>query len=300
MLKKDFPKSLIFSSLAICFACVFLMFVQGVSLPLLTVVFICSLFNALRGCVVYRKKNNLEKYVKKQRETYIATLSHDLKIPALAQIRSLELLLNGNTGNVNESQRELLNLTLDSCRHMYDMLSTILAAYKYENNEITLCYEKIQVIPLIDACFEKSFKTIRNKNIHVKINAQDEAFSLYADRRQIIRAFESLVNNCVLSADENTEIVCDVAKSNDGKNVCLSLGFENPYVSPKAMKNMFKQFVTSQEKLDKVGSGLGLYLAGKIIDAHSGSVNVQSKKKNVTAFNIELPCVNECKYCQAV
>lgn len=55
--------------------------------------------------------------LKKQRETYIAILNHDLKIPTLAQIRALELLSSENLGTLNKRQQELLDLTLDSCRY---------------------------------------------------------------------------------------------------------------------------------------------------------------------------------------
>ncbi|MFQ8625398.1 MAG: hypothetical protein ACLSA2_02410 [Candidatus Gastranaerophilaceae bacterium] len=55
-----------------------------------------------------------EDALKKQRETYIAVLNHDLKIPTLAQIRALELLSSENLGTLNKRQQELLDLTLDS------------------------------------------------------------------------------------------------------------------------------------------------------------------------------------------
>ena len=67
--------------------------------------------------------------VKRLRESYISTLNHDLKIPAIAQMRALELLLNENTGSINAVQKEILTSTLESCRHMYDMLNSLSYSY---------------------------------------------------------------------------------------------------------------------------------------------------------------------------
>lgn len=249
----------------------------------------------VKGFVVFGRNIDAEKAAQKQRETYISTLSHDLKIPTLAQIRALELIVSEKMGKINEGQREILNLTLDSCYCMYDMLSTILATYKYENNDITLSYEKVQMLKLLDDCFAKSYKDMRNKNIRIRVQAKDKFVSLYADKNQMKKAFENLINYCISSAYADTEIVCEIGKHSEDNNIFVSLGFESPYVSSKTIQNMFRMYTTSAEKMDKVGSSLSLYLAKQIINAHNGKINVESKKTNYNNYSIELPRINECK-----
>lgn len=249
----------------------------------------------VEGFVVFGKNIDVERDAKRQRETYISTLSHDLKIPTLAQIRALELLANGNLGNINDEQKEMLNLTLDSCYCMYDMLSTILTTYKYENNDIILNYEKVHMLKLLDEAFAKSVRVMHNKNIKIRVKAKDKFVSLYADKSQMRKAFENLIDFCVSSAYKNTEIICEIGKINNSNSIFISLGFESPYVSSETIQNMFKMYTTSSEKMDKVGSSLNLYLAKQIINAHNGKIVVESKKSNHNHYNIELPCINECK-----
>ena len=249
----------------------------------------------VEGFVVFGRNIDIERDAKRQRETYISTLSHDLKIPTLAQIRALELLVNGNLGSVNDGQKEMLNLTLDSCYCMYDMLSTILTTYKYENNDIILNYEKIHMLKLLDEAFSKSVRAMHNKNIKVRVKAKDKFVSFYADKIQMKKAFENLIDFCVSNAYTDTEIICEIEKINNSNAVFISLGFESPYVSHETIQNMFKMYTTASEKMDKVGSSLNLYLAKQIINAHNGKINVESKKSNYNNYNIELPCINECK-----
>ena len=247
------------------------------------------------GFVIFGRNIDIEKAAQKQRETYISTLSHDLKIPTLAQIRALELLVNGNLGKVNKMQKEVLNLTLDSCSYMYEMLSTLLSTYKYENKDISLNFEKIQVLKLMDECFHKFVKAMHNKNIRIKVRAKEKFFTIYADRTQMKKAFENLIDHCVSSAYENTEIICDIKRTNNGKNIFLSVGFKSPFISSEQIENLFKRYTTPTEKLGKVGCGLGLYLAKQIINAHNGEIYAESKESNYNTYNIEIPCINECK-----
>lgn len=253
-------------------------------------------YDDVNAFVVFGKNIDVERDAKRQRETYISTLSHDLKIPTLAQIRALELLISGNLGNVNDEQKEILNLTLDSCYCMYDMLSTILTTYKYENNDIILNYEKVHMLKLLDEAFSKSIKGMHNKNINVRLKAKDKFVSLYADKAQMKKAFENIIDFCVSSAYKDTEIICEIGKINNSNSVFISLGFESPYVSSETIQNMFKMYTTSSEKMDKVGSSLNLYLAKQIINAHNGTIAVESKKSNYNNYKIELPCINECKF----
>ena len=115
------------------------------------------------------------------------------------------------------------------------------------------------------------------------------------------KAFENLINYCISNAYENTEILCEINKNINENIVYISLSFESPYKTPENIKNMFRKYTTSAEKMDKVGSSLNLYLAKQIINAHQGIINVESKKTNYNSYNIELPYINECKYsaCQS-
>ena len=75
------------------------------------------------GFVLKISENEL---LQKQRESFVASLSHDLKNPTIAQIRAIELILKGNFGQISSEQREIIQMVLDSCRYMKAMLVNIL------------------------------------------------------------------------------------------------------------------------------------------------------------------------------
>lgn len=86
--------------------------------------------------------------LQKQRETFVASLSHDLKNPKLAQIRAIELILKGKFGKVLPEQREVMEMLLDSCKYMNAMLGNVLATYRTEQGAINLASEHVSIADL--------------------------------------------------------------------------------------------------------------------------------------------------------
>lgn len=85
--------------------------------------FITILF-ILLAMIFKQKKEHLilSEHLKEQKEIYQSVLRHDIKTPVLAQMRAIELLLRGNFGKLNQKQREMLILTLNSCKHSYKII----------------------------------------------------------------------------------------------------------------------------------------------------------------------------------
>ena len=247
--------------------------------------------NEITRLIVFARNIDEDKEAQKQRETYISTLSHDLKTPTIAQIRALELLVSENLGSINNDQRELLKLTLDSCYCMYDMLSTILTTYKYENNDMTLSNEKIMVMKTLDKAFNKAGKILLEKNLKIKVTSKNKMLSLFGDNYQLQKAFDSLIDFCTANALNDSEISCSVNKLSSLNSIYFSLDFNCLASTQETIQNMLEMYTTSAEKFNKIGSSLNLYLAKRIINAHNGIILIETSKTRAH-FIIELPCSN--------
>ena len=231
-----------------------------------------------------------EKNAMEQRETYVATLTHDLKTPTIAQIKALDLLLNDHTGPLNKEQRELLLLTKDSCNFMYEMLSTLLSTYKYENGDYVLNYEKCNIISLTKESVNELDSMLKEKNVTVNISKKGNIFDTDCDRMQIKRVLTNILGNAISYAYNNTQIQIDIKHENN--NIRFEATNESAYINPETMNNLFKKYVSHAAKFNKVGVGLGLYLSKQIIDAHKGGIYAKSFEDNHNLFGFELPLVN--------
>ena len=232
-----------------------------------------------------------EKTATEQRETYVATLTHDLKTPTIAQIKALDLLLNDHMGPLNNEQRELLTLTKDSCNFMYEMLSTLLSTYKYENGDYTLNREKCNVISLAEESINELEAMLKEKNVTINVHTEGAQFNTECDRIQIKRVLTNILGNAISYAYDNTQIVVTINQNENG------IGFEakneSAYINPETMNNLFKKYVSHAAKLNKIGVGLGLYLSKQIINAHNGNIYAKSFEDNHNIFGFTIPLVNK-------
>ena len=228
-----------------------------------------------------------EKRIQEQRETYIATLSHDLKTPAIAQVRALELLLSGELGEFNNDQKEMLKLTLDSCNYMYDMVYTLLSTCKFESGEVTLNYSQFDITKLVLESIHEISKLAQDNSTLIKFQPNMQTCIINADRIEIKRVVINFLSNAINYAFPSTNI--DVSLFVENNNIILKVKNCSHYIEPEAMDRIFRKYVTHSEKFNKVGIGLGLYLSKKIIEAHNGTVIAQSSKDETNIFGFKIP-----------
>lgn len=235
-----------------------------------------------------------EKRISEQRETYIATLSHDLKTPTIAQVRALELMLSGQFGEFNQEQKDMLKLTLDSCNYMYDMVYTLLSTYKFENGDISLNFSSFNFTKVV----KESIKELMNlaKENYITIEFGDfKPVVITADRIEMKRVVVNLLSNAINYAFQNSRVSISVKIS--GKNLEFYVKNSSPYIEPSVMNGLFRKYVTHSDKFNKVGVGLGLYLSKKIVEAHGGKIIAKSFKNqsNIFGFSIPLDCSFDSK-----
>ncbi len=243
--------------------------------------------NKYCAVAVFARNIDAEKRVQEQRDTYIATLSHDLKTPTIAQVRALELLLSGQMGEFNEKQKELLKLTLDSCKYMYDMLHTLLSACKLESGEVALRYSDFNLVNLVKESIYETSKITCDNSIKMNFKPSSDICMVWADKIELKRVIVNFLANAVVYAFPNSVIDIELVK------ICDYIEFRvtnsSAYITPDLMSKLFRQYVTHSEKYHKVGAGLGLYLAKKIVEAHNGKVIANSLKENKNIFGFVIP-----------
>ena len=240
---------------------------------------------------------NTEKNLQTQRETFVASIGHDLKNPTLAQIRSLELLLNGVFGKFNNEQKEILSMILDSCRYMNGMLSSLLTTYRNYGGAVKLHFETFSFTDLLRECVSEMLYVAKDKDIVIN-NIFESTIYICADKVQIKRVIMNLLSNGIKYAFKDSELKL-ITLSKDNK---LSFKFENksPYISEERQKALFKQYVSYAGAHKELGIGLGLYASKKIIEAHSGHIFVKSYKEDKSIFGFEIPLTQDSEFVKEI
>ena len=231
--------------------------------------------------------------IQAQRENFVASLSHDLRNPTIAQIRALELFLKGSFGRIPPKQREILEMVLDSCRYMNAMLASLLTTYKYDKGSIKLSNDDVSLLELADECVSEVTYLAKDKEIEIDIKNLADKTNVYGDRVQLKRVVMNLLSNSIKYAFKNSKISIKVY--NEEKYTCYSIENKSTYMSPEKCKKIFAKYVSFANTHKEFGIGLGLYASKKIVEAHEGIIYVQSFKDERNIFGFKIPNDNSYK-----
>ncbi len=229
-----------------------------------------------------------------KKETFVATLTHDLKTPTIAQIRMLELLLEGAFGTLSEEQKEVIEQVLKSAKYMLGMISRVLYVYKFENGSATLEYQTFNFKELVFECTKELEALFYDRNLEFEIKTslgerEKEDMTVSADKIQIRRAIVNLISNSISYANKNTKIKIEISKENE--NFVFTVTNSSPYIPPDILNTLFEKYTSSpsNSKLSSNGCGLGLYLTERIISAHGGKMIAKSSIENINTFGFIIP-----------
>lgn len=223
---------------------------------------------------------------KKNRDTYFATLIHDLKTPAFAQIRTIKMLLDGNFGTLNPDQYQILKETLSSEKYMADIVTNILTAYKCDCSELKLHKQIFDISDVLNTIYESIKGLAEERNQVIQINYKCSSLYAFGDKLQITRVMTNLISNAIKYGNPCSEIVIDLV--NDNRNVTFKVENKAQPIPKEKLKRIFDKFTGGMGHYNSAGTGLGLYLSKRIIKMHGGEIFAKSFDDGTCVFGFIL------------
>ena len=231
------------------------------------------------------KKINVLKEIEELKEDFVATLTHDLKVPILAEKNMLNFLLDKRFGELNEKQTEALLHLKNSNKELVELVEIILETYKLNETKIELNLEETNVNSLIEETIEEMKPIADTDSIQIKYWTEFDR-KIKLDKFYMKRVLKNLILNAISFSNPSSTV--DVALCNDDKNIYIKITNYGKGIKKEELKHVFDKYYTTAKKFRKVGTGLGLYLSNKIIQAHKGRIFIESQDHEYTTFIIEL------------
>ncbi len=229
----------------------------------------------------------IEKEQQEFKDDFVATLSHDMKVPVIAELNTLNFLLEGRFGELNDKQKEVLNLMKNSNQDLIELIQTLLDVQKLQENEIILKKEKVNINNLIQETIEElSPIAVNNQNTFETSLEQTENQEREIDRFNIKRVIKNLLANAVSFSPFGEKININTQISEN--DILISVSNNGNTISEEDLALIFNKYYCGNSKFRRLGTGLGLYLSNRIILAHGGNINVKSEDDKTT-FTIKLP-----------
>jgi PAS domain S-box-containing protein len=257
---------------------------QGVTVP--TFITSAPIYNEegkVAGSIVVFRDITKEKEIEQMKEDFLATITHDLRSPLASIMGYTELLLNPKLGEVSCTQKEFLEAILRSSKTLQILISNILESTRMEAGKAVYNMGLFNLEALLAELAEMFRPMTQHKHITMAVEI-DENIIVYGDREKIKEIFINLFSNATKFTGERGTI-STMADVKDGK-VIVKVSDTGKGIPSKAISTLFQKF--SQVKGEKGGTGLGLYIVKRILEAHGQEITVESVEGRGTTFTFTL------------
>lgn len=218
------------------------------------------------------------------RQTFLATLTHDLKSPLIGEQKALEMIMSKHPESQLSSFLEYLGAMHSTNQNLLHLVSNILAVYQYESGKVEMNLQPNNMADIIFDAINSMRPLAENSGSKIITDIEPDLPLVQVDKSEIGRVIINLLGNAVLHNKKNTDITVSAKRLNDEVQVSVS---DNGSGIPESERGkIFKRYPTEKRK---VGSGLGLYLSKQIVDAHKGRIWFETEEGKGTTFYFTLP-----------
>jgi signal transduction histidine kinase len=224
------------------------------------------------------------------RQDFVSRFTHDLRTPLAASNRVLKLLREGRFFEVSPPVEQIFSTMISSNEDLLHMVNSLLEVYRYEADCKQINFDRININDLVRDVVQELTPLAEEKDLTLKLNLSEEnsenseLSTIIADRIEIKRVLTNLIGNAIKFTPTG---FVEVSLKLDSSIVEISIKDTGTGISPEEQAILFERFRPGKNK--NSGSGLGLYLSRRIIEAHKGSINVESEPGNGSLFTINLP-----------
>ena len=248
-----------------------------------------------KASTIHRKKleemtKQKEKVLNEQKLRLFTNISHDIRTPLTLILGPLENILS------KEEKETWLNkqhkIIHKNALFLLNLVNQILDLRKADNQQLKLKYSQVRIVSLIRELTSQFEGVSAIKNVTIHVNSTADEIEVCLDKEQFEKVIMNLLSNAINHVSSGGLIEVIIEQINE--EIVLQIKDNGKGIDPEDLPNLFERFY--QSKYSKTGAaGIGLALVQKIVELHSGTIDVNSTKNKETIFTIHLPVItNNC------
>ena len=231
-----------------------------------------------------------EKLVQRMKTEFVSIAAHQLRTPLSAIKWSLNMLLNGDEGELNSGQLALMKKTYRSNQRMINLVNDLLNVSRIEEGRFLYELEETDLKEMIRKVIATAEPTARQKKIKIIFHSGKKKLPLIkADQEKLLLAIQNVVDNAIKYSNEGGEVTITIT-AEDGW-IMISVADQGIGIPRIQQPRVFQRFFRASNAMgqEPEGTGLGLFITQNIIEAHRGKIWFKSKENEGTTFYIKLP-----------
>jgi len=224
------------------------------------------------------------------RKDLTAMLIHDLRSPLGIINWNMEMILEGVTGDITTKQEKLLKGTIDNSRELLNMIDSLLDIDRLETGSLTLELQMISMRELITSLIEHMEILSSQMQLGFSLDISEDLPPLTADPSLIRRVLFNLLFNASKYSPPGSTISIRVSYDSNKDTITTSVSDQGPGIPKKYRNLIFDKYVQVQAKSrgEVKSKGLGLTFCKLAVEAHNGSIWVESEEGEGATFRFTL------------
>ncbi|MGI5859862.1 MAG: vancomycin resistance histidine kinase VanS [Tepidanaerobacteraceae bacterium] len=237
-------------------------------------------------------KSNFEKQKKaaldaeQRKNDLVVYLAHDIKTPLTSIIGYLSLL--DEAPDMPPKQKaKYVGVTLEKAYRLEQLINEFFEITRFNLQTIVLNKEKINLLFMLQQMADEFYPILTPQQKQVSVNVPD-GLTLWGDADKLARVFNNILKNAIAYSYENS--VIDISAGQQDKYIVITFTNQGNPIPQAKLETIFEKFyrLDSARSTNTGGAGLGLAIAKEIVNAHDGTISVESNTENTT-FTVKLP-----------
>ena len=222
------------------------------------------------------------------KDEFVALVSHELRTPLTSIVGYVELVLDQETGSLSEEQAQYLHVIDRNSRRLQKLVGDLLFVARYRAGKFEIERATIDVGALALECVDAALPTARAAGVELFCNA-DQQIDMNGDRVRIAQLLDNLVSNALKFTPRGGRV--ELTATVEGGLIGIEVSDTGIGISKEAQEHLFEKFFRSSEATKKAiqGTGLGLAISQAIVEAHGGTIVLESEQGLGSTFRVSLP-----------
>ena len=229
------------------------------------------------------------KKIERMKSDFVSMVSHEIRGPMNSLLMQIQVILDGLAGEVTDKQREILERASGKIKNLTSMVSELLDLARIEAGLIAGEKEEMDIRKLLEDQVAFHLPAAVAGGIRIQLEALPALPKIPANAQGMEEVFTNLVTNAIKYSPPDSTITLSATVDSDYLAVTVrDTGFGIP---EEDLEEIFTRFyrVKDSNTREIHGTGLGLAIVKSIVNAHHGSIKVESKPGQGSAFTVSLP-----------
>jgi two-component sensor histidine kinase len=225
---------------------------------------------------------------------FVSNVSHDLKTPLTSMQEAAQAVLDQLPGPLNDQQRRLLQLSLDSGQRLSSMIGKLLELSRLESGvgpEPRL--ELVDLARVARGAVQRA--GVSSRSVLVVLDEPAESLHVRADADGIARVLDNLLENAIRFSPDGGAVRIHIGAR--GGAAVLTVADEGPGIPEPERERVFERFYQTADgrAARSHGVGLGLAICRHIVTSHHGSISIEGNTPGGTIVKVQLPLPTESR-----